>query len=46
MLRRTVIALAVAFFCSAVVLPSQAEAAGKIGVANPLRLSSQSDPGK
>ena len=46
MLRRTVIALAVAFFCSAVVLPSPAEAAGKIGVANPLRLSSQSDPGK
>ena len=46
MLRRTVIALVVAFFCSAVVLPSQAEAAGKIGVANPLRLSSQSDPGK
>ena len=46
MLRRTVIALVVAFFCSAVVLPSQAQAAGKIGVANPLRLSAQSDPGK
>ena len=46
MLRRTVIALVVAFFCSAVVLPSQAEAAGKIGVANPMRLSAQSDPGK
>ena len=48
MLRRTVIALVVAFFCSAVVLPSQAQAAGKIGVANPLRLSefalSRKDP--
>jgi outer membrane protein len=46
MLRRTVIALVMAFFCSAVILPSQAQAAGKIGVANPIRLSTQSDPGK
>ena len=36
MLRRTVIALVMAFFCAAAVLPSQAEAAGKIGVANPM----------
>ena len=46
MLRRTVIALVMAFFCAAAVMPSQAEAAGKIGVANPMRLSNQSDPGK
>ena len=46
MLRRTVIALVMAFFCAAAVMPSQAEAAGKIGVANPLRLSNQSAPGK
>ena len=46
MLRRTVIALVMAFFCSVSLMPSQAEAAGKIGVANPMRLSSQSDPGK
>ena len=46
MLRRTVIALVMAFFCAATVMPSQAEAAGKIGVANPLRLSNQSAPGK
>ena len=45
MLRRTVIALVMAFFCAAAVMPSQAEAAGKIGVANPLRLSNQSAPG-
>ena len=46
MLRRTVIALVMAFFCAAAVMPSQAEAAGKIGVANPIRLQNQSDPGK
>ena len=46
MLRRTVIALVMAFFCAAAVLPAQAEASGKIGVANPMRLSGQSDPGK
>jgi len=46
MLRRTVIALVMAFFCAAAVMPSQAEAAGKIGVANPMRLSNQSNPGK
>ncbi len=46
MLRRTVFALALAFFCSAAFLPAQAQAAGKIGVANSLRISSQSDPGK
>ena len=47
MLRRTVIALVVAFLFTAVAAaPSQADAAGKIGVANPMRLSSQSDPGK
>ena len=46
MLRRTVIALVMAFFCAAAVMPSQAEAAGKIGVANPMRLSNQSVPGK
>ncbi len=46
MLRRSVLALVVAFFCSVAILPSQADAAGKIGVANPMRLSGQSDPGK
>ena len=46
MLRRTVIALVMAFFCAAAVMPSQAEATGKIGVANPMRLSNQSVPGK
>ena len=46
MLRRTVIALVMAFFCAVAVMPSQAEAAGKIGVANPMRLSNQSVPGK
>lgn len=45
MLRRTVVALVMAFFCAAF-MPSQAEAAGKIGVANPMRLSNQSNPGK
>ena len=46
MLRRTVIALVMAFFCAAALMPAQAEAAGKIGVANPIRLSNQSAPGK
>ena len=46
MLRRTVIALVAAFLFTAVATPSQADAAGKIGVANPMRLSSQSEPGK
>ena len=46
MLRRTVIALVMAFFCAAALMPAQAEAAGKIGVANPMRLSNQSNPGK
>ena len=45
MLRRTVIALVAAFFCASA-LPSLAEAADKIGVANPMRLSAQSAPGK
>ena len=46
MLRRTVVALVMAFFCAAAFMPSQAEASGKIGVANPMRLSNQSNPGK
>ena len=46
MLRHTVLAAALALICSVAVLPSHAQAAGKIGVANPMRLSSQSDPGK
>lgn len=46
MLRRMVFALALTFFCSAVLVPVQAQAAGKIGVANSLRISSQSAPGK
>ena len=46
MLRRMVFALALTFFCSAAFMPVQAQAAGKIGVANTIRLSSQSDPGK
>ena len=46
MLRRTVVALVMAFFCAAAFMPAQAEAAGKIGVANPMRLSNQSNPGK
>ena len=46
MLRRTVLALAVAFFCTALLQPAQADASGKVGVANAVRLFSQSDPAK
>ena len=46
MLRRTVIALVAAFLCTVVALPSDADAAGKVGVANSVSLSTKSDPGK
>ena len=46
MLRRTVIALVMAFFCAAAFMPSQAEASGKIGVVHPMRLQNQCNPGK
>lgn len=46
MLRRTVVALVAALSCTVFSMPSDAQAADKIGVANPMRLSTQSDPGK
>ncbi|MBO7385206.1 MAG: OmpH family outer membrane protein [Clostridia bacterium] len=44
MIRKTVAVLAAALLCAA--LSSPAQAAGKIGVLNPVRVSTQSDPGK
>jgi len=45
MLRRSVVALVAALSCTVFALPSDAQA-GKIGVANPMRLSTQSNMGK
>lgn len=46
MLRRSVVALVAALSCTVFAMPSESQAAGKIGVANPMRLSTQSAPGK
>ncbi|MBP3731144.1 MAG: OmpH family outer membrane protein [Mailhella sp.] len=45
MLRKTVAVLAAALLCASMSTPAKA-ADGKIGVANPIRISTQSDPGK